>query len=221
MAKGKSDVDGLFGRANRALDAGKSADAIALLTQAMALEPENAALVQSRGAIHAMCDELDLAVADYSRAIALSPKYADAHLNRGLAMWEKGKLKESAKDLAKALALGLRRDELTVQCTYFLARARERLGDTKKAYDDYLHVVVLAPDSAYGVDAADRSLAIRLAEERAHAGKRGPAKAGPRAKAPAEAPAKKAAPSKAPAKKAPAKKAPAKKAAKKKATGRR
>ena len=123
-----------------------------------------------------MKDDAASAIADYTKAIILAPTYADAYLNRGLSHWERAAAREAAHDLAKAVDLGLR-PELESQARYFLARAREAMGDQERAYKDYLHVVVIAAGTPYGDDAASRSLAMKI---RAEGSERGARKAAPK-----------------------------------------
>ena len=56
--------------------------------------------------LYAPQDEPSRAIADFSEAIRLNPKYAKAYNNRGLAYKEKGQLDKANQDFAKAKELG-------------------------------------------------------------------------------------------------------------------
>ena len=49
--------------------------------------------------------DLDQAIADYTQAIALDPKYAVAYNNRGIAYCDKGDLDQAIADYTQAIAL--------------------------------------------------------------------------------------------------------------------
>ncbi len=49
--------------------------------------------------------EYDRAIADYDKAIALKPKYADFYNNRGIAYDKKGEYDRAIADYDKAIAL--------------------------------------------------------------------------------------------------------------------
>ena len=101
--------------------------------------------------------------------------------------------------LGAALALGLPLDELELQGRYFLARAHEAAGNAAQAFDVYLQVVASGAGSAYGDDAATRSLTMKLEADRTSRPGAGPTKkaapkkkaAGKKTAAKAQAPAKK------------------------------
>jgi tetratricopeptide (TPR) repeat protein len=145
---------------DEALDLEQYVRAIALLTRAMMLEPQNAALVQSRGAVHAMNEDLRAAIRDYAKAIALHPGYAEAHLNRGLAEHELGDHQAAVKDFTAALDGGLASDELKVQAHYFRGLARHVVGDRRGAVDDHNAVVVLAAGTPVAERSAMRAIEI-------------------------------------------------------------
>ena len=51
--------------------------------------------------------EEDKALLDYTKAIELSPSFAEAYYNRGLLFFALGKVNEGTRDLSKAGELGL------------------------------------------------------------------------------------------------------------------
>jgi tetratricopeptide (TPR) repeat protein len=106
-----------------AMDDGKFDEAIDLLTKAIKADPKNAALMQSRGAVHLMrCVEwpewksggdkqraasVKRALDDLEKAVKLAPDYAEATLNRGLAHLRRLDRESAEADFTRALALGL------------------------------------------------------------------------------------------------------------------
>jgi tetratricopeptide (TPR) repeat protein len=116
----KPAASALLTAVNEALDLDEYGEAIALLTAAIEREPENAALLQSRGAVHVMvgaawspdpgeaeASALRRGVADLTRALELHPTYAAAYLNRGLARRAQLDREGALADMTRALELGL------------------------------------------------------------------------------------------------------------------
>lgn len=67
---------------------------------------ENLALAfLNRGYAYDKTGALDLAVADFTKAIALNPKLARAHYNRGLSLGRKGDATRAIEDYNRAIAL--------------------------------------------------------------------------------------------------------------------
>ena len=59
-----------------------------------------------RGLVHAQNGELDKAIEDYTKAIALKPNYADAYYNRGGAFLRLGEQEKAESDLTIARNMG-------------------------------------------------------------------------------------------------------------------
>ncbi len=61
----------------------------------------------NRGVAHSKKGELELAIENYTQAIALKPDYADAYYNRGGAWLRLGDCEKAKSDLATAGNLGI------------------------------------------------------------------------------------------------------------------
>jgi len=59
----------------------------------------------SRGVAYAEKGEVDRAIADYTKAIAINPKLADAYNNRGVSYRKKGDKEHAIADFRKALEI--------------------------------------------------------------------------------------------------------------------
>ena len=51
-------------------------------------------------------DNIEQAIADYTRALELSPRDAKIHYIRGIASWRQGRTEEALKDIRVAAELG-------------------------------------------------------------------------------------------------------------------
>ena len=72
----------------------------------MGNDKESAAEVSfDQGALHLNSGQKDEAIAAYSHAIKLNPKYAEAYYNRGIVYGLKGQFDRAIEDFTKAIAL--------------------------------------------------------------------------------------------------------------------
>ncbi len=85
----------------------KVAQAEGDFAEAIKLAPKNAYLYFDRANMFADIKNNDRAIADYTRAIQLDGRLAEAYYNRGIVHYRAGKLKEALEDLSKAGELGL------------------------------------------------------------------------------------------------------------------
>jgi tetratricopeptide (TPR) repeat protein/predicted aspartyl protease len=79
--------------------------ALADCDAAVELQPELAAVLDSRGLVHLKRGEYDLAIADYNAVLKLAPKQAGSLYARGVAKMKKGWTAEGGADQMAALAL--------------------------------------------------------------------------------------------------------------------
>lgn len=85
----------------------KNAVVVSDLDKAIHLSPSSPYLYYNRGNVYALQKNYEQAIDDYTRAIALESKLAEAYFNRGVCRIEAGRKKEGAADLSKAGELGL------------------------------------------------------------------------------------------------------------------
>ena len=95
---------------------------------------DRAALLVNRAAIEMNLDQLDLALADYDRGIALNPAMADAYVDRGGAYIVKGNYNQAIADINHGLKLG---PDYAFVAYYNRAVAEEFKGDFKTAKADF------------------------------------------------------------------------------------
>ena len=85
--------------------AGRTAEAIPLLRQAVALNPGHAPFHSNLGELLRLTGQTDAAMAALDRALSLRPDYAEAHNNRGNLLRQTGRAAEAATAYEAALAL--------------------------------------------------------------------------------------------------------------------
>jgi tetratricopeptide (TPR) repeat protein len=96
-------------RGNNTFSLGPYDEAIAELTQAIALDPDLASAHYARGVIYwRELNDYARAVRDFTRALELNPRIANAYLNRGLSRvyGHIGTSEETIADFEHYLALG-------------------------------------------------------------------------------------------------------------------
>jgi serine/threonine protein kinase/tetratricopeptide (TPR) repeat protein len=115
-------------------DQGRHADAASDFAACTILAPRFAWPHLNRGLALARCGRLMEALAAYDRAVKLAPRLAEARLDRGLAHLELGSPEPALRDLAGALALGLRTPAVLAAHAEALARL-DRPGEADRAFD--------------------------------------------------------------------------------------
>jgi tetratricopeptide (TPR) repeat protein len=173
--------------------------AVSFLDRALALAPDDPAVLNLRGVAWSKMDEPERAAADWERAAALRPTDADPLMNVGVDRLRRGDLDAAVT----ALEAAIRIDGGNATAHSNLGAALERRGDLDRAVEHYDRAIALRPDYANAfsnrgyarfrrgehreaVDDCDRALALdpNLAQavvNRAHAlgalGQRGEAAA--------------------------------------------
>lgn len=95
------------------------------------------------GNLHGDREEYRLAVGDFTRAIELSPDFAQAYYDRGLLYWrELGDPQRAVRDLTRVIELKPARAE----AWFNRALAFQTLGDAVSASADYEHYLAVGRD---------------------------------------------------------------------------
>jgi len=93
-------------RAKERLDAGDAYGAIHLLREVVATGKAFADAHHLLGLAYAMVGQRDAALVEFDRALALNPRYVDAHLNRAVTLNDLGRGDEAAAAFTAAQGLG-------------------------------------------------------------------------------------------------------------------
>ena len=78
-----------------------------MIFHALQRSPQNAYLYYNRGNLYAQRHDYQRAIDDYTRALQIDERLAEAWFNRGLAKIYAKKISEGIEDLSKAGELGL------------------------------------------------------------------------------------------------------------------
>ena len=100
--------------------------------------------------------DLDGAVTDYSRAIEIDPKYAEAYINRGNAKSEKGDPDEAIVDLSRAIEINPKYAEAYIN----RGVAKGKKGDLDGEIADYSRAIEIDPE--YAEAYSNRGLVKRI-----------------------------------------------------------
>jgi predicted O-linked N-acetylglucosamine transferase (SPINDLY family) len=112
--------------------------AVILLKNAVAVNPNLAAVYFNLGIALEKCNEYELAIGIYERTIALQPDFAFAYCKRGHALQSLGKLKEAIESYTKAISLGCTTTDLYLN----LGNSHQALGqltDSIISYDEAIN----------------------------------------------------------------------------------
>ena len=82
------------------------------------------------------------ALSDFNHSVAINPDVGEAHLMRGIAFLQLGRLGEANDALTQAISLNVVRPE---RAYYYRGAANEEAGNTHAAYADYRRAADLAP----------------------------------------------------------------------------
>jgi tetratricopeptide (TPR) repeat protein len=95
----------LWGRTEILTKRGQHRQSIVEYTKALAIKPQDPALLTLRGNLYFAIREYDQAIPDYSKAIDVGPNPSEAYMQRGRAMAQLGRLSEAKSDLEHALTI--------------------------------------------------------------------------------------------------------------------
>ena len=107
------------------------------------LENRDSAYI-NRGVAYTKKGEVDRAIADYTKAIAIDPKLAQAYNNRGVVYKKKGEVDRAIADYTKAIAL----NPNLAGAYYNRGYAYTKKGKVDRAIADYTKAIALDPDDA-------------------------------------------------------------------------
>ncbi len=99
----------------------------------------------NRGILRLRRNQIDQAISDFDRAMALDPDQPEAYLNKGAAMIKQRNPGEALGLFTMAIQRNTSRPELA---HYGRAIANEALGNARQAYRDYRRASELDPDWA-------------------------------------------------------------------------
>ncbi len=135
-----ASADALYKSALVKADGGDFASAVALLTKAAALAPTRTDILMSRGVAFMRVNNLERAIPDFAKVIAIDPKQADAYSFRAAARAGVGDIKGARKDLDTALTLRKSKDDYERR-----GLLAAQLGDFKNAVADLSSAYALDP----------------------------------------------------------------------------
>jgi predicted O-linked N-acetylglucosamine transferase (SPINDLY family) len=127
-----------------ALQRGDPSAALALLTQAIGVNPNHAASHYNRGNALMALERYADASESYDQAIRIKPRYAAAYNNRGAALRKLGRLAPAAESFE--IAFTLRPDDAEAYNHHGMAMME--LGRTEAAIKSYDKAIALKPDFA-------------------------------------------------------------------------
>jgi len=117
-------------------------DSITLMSRAITLYPDSATLpYTNRGLVYEKAGNLQLALKDYNRAIAISPGFRDAYINRGIVYGKSSLFTLAIKDFSRALAI----DPASSKAYLNRGAAYLSTGDDARALADLKMAVSLEP----------------------------------------------------------------------------
>ncbi|MFY9687242.1 MAG: tetratricopeptide repeat protein, partial [Pseudolabrys sp.] len=135
----------LVSQSNTDLNAGNYDRAIATLSEAMRLNPNDQGLATfKRGIAYGSKGDYDRAIVDFSEAVRLDPKSVLAFRNRGLAYDKKGEYDRAIADFSEAIRL----DPKYALAFYSRGLTFGTKGDNDRAINDFNDAIRLNPNYA-------------------------------------------------------------------------
>jgi len=103
---------------------------------------DRAATHVNRGVLYLRRGADARALSNFNDAVAINPSVGEAHLMRGIALLQLGRLGEANDAITQAISLNVVRPE---RAYYYRGAANEEAGNTHAAYADYRRAADLAP----------------------------------------------------------------------------
>lgn len=138
----------------------RPAEAVALIRQALAILPDDAAMHANLGSALRDAGELDAAIASLRRACELDPGLPGAWMNLGHALRQANELESAHAAFAQAVGCDPR--HLPARLSY--AESLQAFGDGDAAAEQYRHVLARMPDSALAWSGLAGIKTLRLSE---------------------------------------------------------
>ncbi|PSC68513.1 suppressor of RPS4-RLD 1-like isoform X1 [Micractinium conductrix] len=140
----RTDANQGVGLAVQLVNTGACKEALALLNLLLRHHPGNVGGLAARGTALALLGRLQDAVADFSAAIELEPRFHDFHKRRGQALAALGDDEGAARDLQAAI--GLAADDATkAEGHEELGRLYQKKKDYRRAQAEFERAAALAP----------------------------------------------------------------------------
>jgi len=124
------------------IEAGRTAEAVPHLVEAVRIDPRFAGAYNNLGAALIQQGNGSEAIAHFAAAARLRPQYADAHYNLAMALARQGRLDHAIQELVEAVRL--RPDQ--PMWHYRLARLYQENGNTELAVQHLERTLTLAPN---------------------------------------------------------------------------
>ena len=126
---------------------GNHARAIADYNSSLAVQPDDAEALHSRGLAYELSGQSERAQQDYQRAIAINPQLSEEYIQRGITFGQMGNLRQSVASLTEGIRLAPQNADAYFNrgTSYF------HLGDFENAIEDFSNVIRLSPtdEAAY------------------------------------------------------------------------
>ena len=110
----------------------------------ISLFPKAIELYNLQGASNALLERNGAAIESYNQAIQINPKYADAHLNKGSVLQEKGELDAAIESFNKALSI----NPYHSIAHFNKGNALKEKGELDSAVESYKKAIKIKPDYA-------------------------------------------------------------------------
>lgn len=104
---------------------------------------DRAATYSNRGIIRAANEDIKSAMADYAKAIAISPNTAEIYVNRGNAWFVERDFTRALEDYERSVELGIRQLQIV---RYNMGMAFENIGNLDVAEQQFRMALELQPD---------------------------------------------------------------------------
>lgn len=136
-----SRAKALYNQAQELATKGDLERAIALYTEALELNPQNAKIYYKRGNSYYEQRAYEKAIEDYTTAIKIESNYNDAYYNRALSYYELGNNIKAITDLTQTLRL----NPNDAEAYYKRGLIYYKIGDYKNSIQDYSQSIRLNP----------------------------------------------------------------------------